>query len=194
MADTEGDAGDHHRLLHARPAQSFEQEAPEDHFLQKADAQHTDNVQRGFRRRVIHPDAPPEIGGRQQHQRDEKQILLRASLKRAKAVFLLQAVSANPQVHGKHQSGADRRGDDFGSADRLRNAVSSAHQNDVNADPYQCKAQFALFIYFPHFQSPFPRIRHPKILFSGTMPIGLLPASFRCLPAGWHSRERKRTA
>lgn len=71
MPDAEGHAGNDDGGLHIVPCNGHEQQAPEDHLLQKSDAEHTHDPADRFRRGVMQRRAVPEVS---RCQNDQRQI------------------------------------------------------------------------------------------------------------------------
>ena len=69
MPDAESHAGDNNGRLDIVLCDGRKQEAPENHFLQESNAEHTHNPADRFRRRIIEGNTVPEISRSQDKQR-----------------------------------------------------------------------------------------------------------------------------
>ena len=69
MSDAERHAGNEDCRLDIVLCNGCKQKAPEDHLLQKSDAEHTHNAADRFRRRVIDRSAIPKVSRCQNHKR-----------------------------------------------------------------------------------------------------------------------------
>ena len=69
VPDAKGHAGDDDRRFYVFPCNGHQQKAPEDHFLQKPDAEHAHDAADHFRWRVIDGSAVPEVSRCQNNKR-----------------------------------------------------------------------------------------------------------------------------
>ena len=146
MPDAEGHAGDDNGGADIILRNGRKQEAPEDHFLQKAHAEHTHDPAGHFRRCVIDRDTVPEVSRRQDQQRHVVEEPAGRDGGPAKPIPLLQAVL--PDKGEKHDRLQDAEGSACGVSDpdgfvqRIRQGL----QNTINNYPYNCKCQLVFLI------------------------------------------------
>ena len=146
MPDAEGYAGDNNSRLDIVLCNGLKQKTPEDHFLQKSDAEHTYDAADRCRRRVIESNTVPEIFRCQNHKRHIVKEPTCGNGRFTKPIPFLQVVlSDKGEKHDRLQnaeSGTCRVCDPDGLVQRIRQRL----QNTVNHDPYNRKGQFAFLI------------------------------------------------
>ena len=146
MPDAEGHAGDDNGGADSILRNGRKQEAPEDHFLQKAHAEHTHDPAGRFRRCVIDRDTVPEVSRRQDQQRHVVEEPAGRDGGPAKPISPLQAVL--PDKGEKHDRLQDAEGcacgvsDPDGFVQRIRQGL----QNAVDHDPCDGKPQLVFLI------------------------------------------------
>ena len=146
MPNAESYTGNNNGGLDIVLCNGLKQQPPEDHFLQKSDAEHTHDAADRCRRRVIESEAVPEISRCQNHKRHiVKEPTCRNGRFTKPIPFLQVVLSDKGEKHDRLQnaeSGACRVCDPDGLVQRIRQRL----QNAVNHDPYNRKGQLVFLI------------------------------------------------